>query len=91
MTESGDPHARARGRTEGAIGDCNSKRRVNFPDHPKLPKTKSSTKSIHGGTYSTKYICSRGMPYLTSVGEEALVLWRFDAPLNRDAGTVRQD
>jgi hypothetical protein len=25
------------------------------------------------------------------VGEEALVLWRFDAPLNRDAGTVRQD
>jgi hypothetical protein len=29
-------------------------------------------KSTHGGTHGSSYICSRGWPYLASMGREAL-------------------
>jgi hypothetical protein len=38
---------------------------------PRAPRTKPP-KSTHGGTHGSIYICSRGWPYLTSMGGEAL-------------------
>jgi hypothetical protein len=76
-TEPRDINGRATGRTKGAEGDSNS-----------LEKTTISTKwtnqcfqglnhqpkSIHGEIQDSRYICSRGWPYLTVGGEEGLML-----------------
>jgi hypothetical protein len=33
-----------------------------------LPGTKPPTKEYTGGTHASSWICSRGLPYLTSLG-----------------------
>ena len=38
-------------------------------------------KSTHGTTHSSSHICSRGQPYWTSVGEEALGPLRLNSPV----------
>jgi hypothetical protein len=46
---------------------------INQPDLPELPRTKPPIKEyIHGATHGSNYICSRGWPYLASMGGEAL-------------------
>jgi hypothetical protein len=39
---------------------------------PKLPGTKPLTKEYTGGTRGSNHICSRGIPYLPSLGGESL-------------------
>jgi hypothetical protein len=64
QTEPRDPNARARGRTEGAEGDCSPIRRTISTNWT----TQSSQglnyqkKSIHGGSQVSRYIYQ---PYLT--------------------------
>jgi hypothetical protein len=49
------------------------KNNINYLDHPVFPETKPPTKEyIHGGIHGFSFICSRELPYLTSVGEEAV-------------------
>jgi hypothetical protein len=71
-TELGDLNGRARQRTEGTGEDCN-------PIRPTISMnwiTQSfqglnhQLKSIQGGSQDFRYICSRGWPYLTSMGGE---------------------
>jgi hypothetical protein len=69
-TEPEDTNGGVRGRTKEAEGDCNTIGRtisVNWT-------TQSSQglnhhlKSTHGGSHSSRYICSRGWPSLTTMG-----------------------
>jgi hypothetical protein len=72
--ESGDPNGRARGRTGEAEADCNPIGRTESSNWT----TQSSqdlnnpSKSIYGENHGFSCICSRGWPYLTSKGREAL-------------------
>jgi hypothetical protein len=62
--------------TEGPEEVCNTTGRITISNNqtpPELPTTKLPTKEyIHGVTHGSSHICSRGWPYLTSVGGEAL-------------------
>jgi hypothetical protein len=46
------------------------KNNINQSITPELPHTKP--RSTHGGTHDSSYICSRGWPYLASMGGEVL-------------------
>ena len=76
-TEPNELNERARGRTEGIEGDCNSIERMISANWT----TQSSQgldhqpKCIHGRTHDSSYICSRGWPYLTSMKVKPLVSW----------------
>jgi hypothetical protein len=70
-TEPGDPSGRARRRTEGAEGACNPirKNNINSLDHPEFPGTKLPTKeNTQRESQVSRYMCSRGCPYLISMG-----------------------
>jgi hypothetical protein len=68
-----NPSERARGRTEGAEGNCNPIRRTVSTNW----NTQSSQglnhqpKSVHGGGNGSSCIYSREWPYLASMGGEA--------------------
>jgi hypothetical protein len=70
----GNPNERARGRTEGAEGDCNSiGRRISTNRNTQSSQgLNHQPKSIHRGSNDSSCICSRGWPYQASMGEEAL-------------------
>ena len=88
QTEPGDPNGRDRGRTEGAEGVCNTIGRTISTNQT----TQSSQglnhqpKSIHGGNHDSRYICSRGWPYLTSVGGEEGLMPQCRGMLKGEAG-----
>jgi hypothetical protein len=73
-TEPRDLNGRARGRTEGAEGDCNpiGKTMSNNRVTQSSQSLNYQPKSIHGGNHGFRYICSRGWLYLISMGGEAL-------------------
>jgi len=75
LSEPGDPSGRARGRTEGANGDCNPKGRPIILTNQTTQSSQGLShqpESIHGWTHGSSYIYSRGWPCLTSMGGEAL-------------------
>jgi hypothetical protein len=70
LTESSGPNGRARGRTEGVEGYCNpieGKISANWTPQ-RAQRLNHQRKSIYGGFDGSKYICSRGWPYLISMG-----------------------
>ena len=73
----GIPNGRVRGRTEGAEGDCNPKGRTTVSTNWTQQSSQgqnSQPKSTHGGTQGSRFICSKGLSYLPSMGGEALGL-----------------
>ena len=73
--EPGDPNGGVRERTEGAEGDCNliGKTTISTNWSPKISQgLNHPQKTIQGWVHGYSYICNRGLPYLTSVGGEAL-------------------
>ena len=48
------------------------KNNINQPDPPELLGLNHQPKSTYGGTHGYSFICSRGLPFLASVGGEAL-------------------
>jgi hypothetical protein len=72
-----NPNGSVRGRTEGAEGGCNPIGRTiisptQFPWSSQGINTQS--KRIHGELHGSNYISSRRLPYLPSIGGEALGL-----------------
>jgi hypothetical protein len=68
----GDSNGRTSGKTEEAKGDCNpigSTISTNWTTQNTLGLN-HQPKNTHGGTHGSRYICSRGWPYLTSMGGE---------------------
>jgi hypothetical protein len=65
-----DPNGRVRESTEGAERNCNPIRRT--ISTTRKPQTSQGLnhqpKSTHGGSHGSSYICSRGRPYLASMG-----------------------
>jgi len=72
--ELGDPNGRAREGTEGAEGDCNPiRRRISINSTTQISQgLNHQPKSTHGQTHVSRYICSKGWAYLTSMGGETL-------------------
>jgi hypothetical protein len=66
--EHSAPSGRARGRTEGAEGDCNPIGRTTTTNW----STQSSQRGLHGGSQDSRYICKRGWPYVISLRGETL-------------------
>jgi len=68
-------NGRVRGRTEGAKGVCKTMGRTIIPINW-IPQSSQGLhhqpKTTHGGTHGSGCICSRGWPYLASMGWEAL-------------------
>jgi hypothetical protein len=74
-TEPGDLNGRVRKKTEGAEGDCNPIGRTIISANltpQSSQRLKHQPKSIRESVHGSFYICSRGMPYLASMGEEML-------------------
>jgi hypothetical protein len=71
-TEPRNPNERARGRTERAEEDCNPIRRTVSTNWntQRSQGLNHQPKIIHGGSQDSRYMCSRGWPYLTSIGRE---------------------
>jgi hypothetical protein len=70
----GDPYGRVSGRFGGPQGDGNPTGRpaVSTNLNPwQLPETKLTPKSIHGLVQGPRHLCSRGLPCLASVGQDA--------------------
>jgi hypothetical protein len=68
-TEFCDPNGSARGKTEGAEGDCNPIRRkisTNWTTQSSQ-RLNYQPESIHGRSQDSRYIYSRGWPYLTLI------------------------
>jgi hypothetical protein len=69
------PNGGGRGRTEGAEGVCNPIGRTTISTN-QTPQSSHGLnhqpKSTRGGTHGSRCICSRGLPYLVSMGGEAL-------------------
>jgi hypothetical protein len=74
--ESSDSNGRFGARTEGTEGGCNPIGRTISTNWA----TQSSQelnyqpKHIHGRFHGSRHICSRGLPYLASIGGKALFL-----------------
>jgi len=75
------PNGRVRGKTEGAEEDCNLiGRTISTNGITQNPQgLNHQPKSKHGWVHGSSYMC-RGLPYLASLGERPLVLWRLVAP-----------
>jgi hypothetical protein len=74
-TEHRDLNGRVRERTEGAERICNPIGRTTILTNWTPQSSQGlnhQPKSTHGGTHGSSYICSRGLPYLASMREEAL-------------------
>jgi hypothetical protein len=74
QTEPQDPNGRARERTEGVGGECNSVERTISTNHTTQSyyRLNHQPKNIHEMIHGSSYIGSRGWPYLTSKGGEDL-------------------
>jgi hypothetical protein len=72
--EPRDSNGRARGRTEGDEGEYNHiGRTISTNQTTQISqRLNHQPKSIHGRILASRYICSRGWPYLMSVAGEAL-------------------
>ena len=90
-TEVSYPYGRVRERSKGAKVDCNPIGRTMELSN-QIPQSSQRlshcTKRIHGLVCSPGYICSRGLSGLPQWMRMclSLILWKFDAPWNRDAG-----
>ena len=74
-TKLEDHNEEFRARTVGIEGVCNLIGRTTISTSqtpPELPGTKPPTKEYTGGTHGSSWICSRGLPYLASLGGEPL-------------------
>lgn len=74
-TETGDPNGRVRGMAKGALGDCKPTGRttVSINSTPQSSQGLNyQSKCIYGLVHSFCCICSRGLPYLASMGGEVL-------------------
>jgi hypothetical protein len=74
-TEAGNTNGRAKGWTKGAEGDCNPIGRTisTIRISQSSQRLNHQPRSIHGQTLGSRYICSRELRYMTSLGgEEAL-------------------
>ena len=81
QNELWEPNVEVRGRTEGAEEVCNiiGKTTISTKQTPQSSQElKLQPKKTHGGTHGSSYICSRGWPYLTIMGEK--ILGPVDAP-----------
>ena len=78
-TKHEDPNGEVREKAEGAEGVSNPIRRTTISNNQSSQGLNHQPKSTHGGTHGSSYICSRGLPYLASMGGEPLVLWRLNA------------
>jgi hypothetical protein len=69
-TNHGEQNGIVRVRTEGTEGICISigKTKISPTKTPRVLKPKTT----HAGTVGSTYICSRGWPYLASMGAETL-------------------
>jgi hypothetical protein len=76
LTERRVPNERVKGRTEGAEGDCDPIGRTTLTNQTPPPNSAKrlthQTKNTHGGSHGSSCICSRGKPYLASVGGDVL-------------------
>jgi hypothetical protein len=72
MVVCGYLHQRTRGRTEEAERVCKPMGRTTNQTTQCSQILNHQPKSIHGGTHGSRYIYSRGLPYLTSMGRQAL-------------------
>ena len=74
LTEHRDPSGGVKGRTEGTEGVCNPiGKTLSTNQTPQSSQGLShQPKNTHGGTHGFIYICSRGRPYLASMGWEVL-------------------
>ena len=93
LTEHEDTSERAGGRTEGAEGGCIPIGRAISTNWttPCSKRLNHQPKSIHGGIHGSRYICSRGWPYLTWMREEALGPVEASCPSIGHARRVRQE
>jgi hypothetical protein len=75
QSSDGDPNGGIRGRTDGAEGVCNSIGGTTISAN-QTPQSSQGInhqpKNTYGGTHGSSCICSRGWPYLPSMGGEAL-------------------
>ena len=73
-TEQVFPNRGVRGRTEEAEGVCNPIGRTIATNltTQSSPGLNYQPKSTHGGSHGSSRICSRGWPYLASMGGETL-------------------
>ena len=74
QTEHREPNGGVKGRTEVAEGVCNPIGRT-ISINQSLQNSHGlnhQPKNTHGGTHGSSYICSRGLPYLASMGGEHL-------------------
>jgi hypothetical protein len=74
-TEFGDPNGGVRERTEGTEGVCKPIGRTTISTNQNPQSSQGlnhQPKSTHGGTDSSSCICSRGLPYLESMGGKPL-------------------
>jgi hypothetical protein len=72
-TEPKEPSGRAMGRTEEANENCNTVRRtISLTVLPRAPRDQITNQRVH--MEGSRYMCSRGLPSLTSVdGERGLI------------------
>ena len=74
-TEQGDHNEGVKGRTEEAEGICNCVGGTSISNNKTTQSSQGSnhqTKSSHRSTNVCSFIYSRGLPYLASIGGEAL-------------------
>jgi len=73
--EHGDHKGGVRGKTEGAEGVCNLIGRTTTSTN-QMPQSNQGLnhqpRGTHGATCISSHICSRGWPYLVSMGGEVL-------------------
>jgi hypothetical protein len=82
-TEPGHPNGRVRRRAERAEGDRNPIGRTTISTN-QTPQSSQGLnhhpKSIQGLVHASNYLCSRGLPYLASMGREVLDVWKLECP-----------
>jgi hypothetical protein len=75
QTEPRDPNGRVSRRAEGTEGDFNPIGRTTISTNQTIQSSQGlnyQPESIHGCVHGSSYLCSRGWPYLASMGGEAL-------------------
>ena len=75
QNELWDPNVEVRGRTEGAEEVCNiiGKTTISTNQTPQSSQElKLQPNKTHGGTHGSRCTCSRGWPYLASIGRETV-------------------
>ena len=92
QNELWDPNLEVRGRTEGAEEVCNiiGKTTISTNQTPQSSQElKLQPNKTHGATHGSSCICSRGWPYLASMGGEALP-WSFEGLMPHCRGIPKQ-